>query len=216
MSTDTTRYGRLAAVYDTFTRWYSFGLVRRTTQAQIAQMGPGTKVLYAGCGTAEDALAAASEGAEVTAIDLSAAMVRRARARIAEAGLDNGVQLLQGDIMEHEETYDIVVANYFLNVFDESTSQRVLAHLCSLVRPDGAVFLADFETSATSGWARWVQFLYPLWAYVGCFLVAGNAVHAPYDYRSWLTDRGFTRQRRQSFSPTKGLPPLFATLEARR
>ncbi|HZN54564.1 MAG TPA: methyltransferase domain-containing protein [Candidatus Polarisedimenticolaceae bacterium] len=109
-------------------------------------LGPGARVLDAGCGTGSLALMLAREGFRVTAADLSADMIERARAKDAAGSVDWRVADLTA--MDLGLTCDALVSvadvfNHFetLDVW-ETVLRRARAHL----RPGGTVFV-DAMTS---------------------------------------------------------------------
>lgn len=69
----------------------------------------GMKLLDVGCGTARHAVEFASRGWKVCGVDRSSAMLKLARARAAEAGLN--VSLLEGDAQTFvaDDTFDVAV-----------------------------------------------------------------------------------------------------------
>ena len=79
-------YDRFAYVYDWLANAYSCGQIRVCKAAQIRNIAPGARVLYAGVGGGEDAVMAAQKGAHVTIIDLSPRMIAKATKRITAAG----------------------------------------------------------------------------------------------------------------------------------
>src|SRR6478735_3496059 len=80
-------YQRVATVYDGLAEVYSGGGIRRAKLAHLAWVEPGQRVLYVGAGTGLEAVAARSEGAQVTLIDTSSAMLERARRRFERSRL---------------------------------------------------------------------------------------------------------------------------------
>ena len=73
--------------------------------------------------------------------------------------------------------YDVVVASFFLNVFDEADMLRVLLHLVSLLVPGGRLLVADFAPPQGPAARRWLQRAYFGAAVrIACF-IAGGAVH---------------------------------------
>lgn len=72
----------------------------RTMAAVLAHAPAGSALLDLGCGTGLDAEFLARRGYNVTAIDWSPEMARRARARAAQAGLDGAVQVMPLSIQE--------------------------------------------------------------------------------------------------------------------
>ena len=53
-------------------------------------------------------------------------------------------------MLEHDRQnhYDVVVVNFFLNVFSEKQMRDMLAYLVTLVRPGGKLLISDFATPA--------------------------------------------------------------------
>jgi len=98
----------------------------------------GTEVLEAGCGTGAQtvALAQSSSGARITAVDVSAASLAEARARIATAGIGN-VEFRQADLL---------AAPFPPASFDHVFLCFVLEHL-----PDPAAVLAALRPVLRSG-----------------------------------------------------------------
>ena len=89
----------------------------------------GLSVLDVGCGLAHfaDHLERRYPGVEYAGIDLSPQMIAQARARRPDLRLEVG-NLLDYDLGRR---FDVVVANFFLNVFALAEARRVLAHLAT-------------------------------------------------------------------------------------
>ena len=111
--------------------------------------GPG--VLIAGCGTGQQAIAAATgygRNARLLAVDLSAASLTYARTKAAEHGIYN-VEFRQADIMELDaldDRFDIVVCSGVLHhLADPLRGWRILA---DLLRPGGAMRIALYSEAA--------------------------------------------------------------------
>ena len=85
----------MAGAYDVLAALYSLGAIARCKSAHLAGLRPGDAVLYAGAGTAAEAVEAAVAGAEVTVMDLSAGMLERARRRFQRRGLS--ARFVMGD-----------------------------------------------------------------------------------------------------------------------
>ncbi len=153
-------YDLIARVYDALGVIYSGGQIHAAKNSQLAEMRSGDRVLYVGVGPGEDAVLAAEHGAQVTCLDVSAQMLRQAEARMQRLGCQ--AEFLQADICEHrrQNHYDVVVVNFFLNVFDEAQMQAMLAHLVTLVRPGGKLLISDFAFPRGNVLARAVQAAY--------------------------------------------------------
>jgi ubiquinone/menaquinone biosynthesis C-methylase UbiE len=211
-------YESVAWCYEEIARLYSLGRIPEARACEVEQMRAGDAALYVGVGCGEDALLAARCGVAVTGIDLSRAMLDRARRRLAAEGLQADLQ--QVDLFEFGRGeglgdlgvgYDVVVANFVLNVFSPDRMRDALAHLVRLVRPGGRIMLADFAPPPASGFGRWLAaanylpLSYAAWAIGLC------ALHPIYDYAGELTRLGLAVSPRRDFPLLPGTPPLYAT-----
>jgi SAM-dependent methyltransferase len=111
-----------------------------------AGLRPGEVVLDVGCGAGIDALLAARQvgpTGRVLALDMTAAVVERARANARAAGFDH-VDVHEG-LMEAlpfpDGSVDVVVANGVLNL--STRPSRSLAEMYRVLRPGGRATLAD-------------------------------------------------------------------------
>ena len=84
------------------------------------ELRPGDRVLEIGCGWGSFALVAAGEfGAHVTGLTLSAEQASLARARVAAAGLDGRVAILEEDYRVHRGSYDKVASIEMIEAIGE-------------------------------------------------------------------------------------------------
>lgn len=123
-------YGRLARIYDAVAHLYSGGRIRALKASQIGELQSGQRILYAGVGTGEDAVLAANRQVTLTLLDASPLMLERAARKFQAAGGRDAIEIICADVLKHERPahYDIVVANFFLNIFAEPAMEAVLAH----------------------------------------------------------------------------------------
>ena len=97
----------------------------------------GSPVLELGAGTGRVTAALARAGHSVVAVDAAAAMLARAGVRLAEAGLADGVELVNGDMrtFEYKTTFPLVIApfNTLMHLYtiadQDAALARVRAHL---------------------------------------------------------------------------------------
>ena len=185
------KYNHTAWFYEQLAYVYSAGQIRASKASQLAEINAGDKVLYAGVGTGEDAILAMKKGASVTCIDLSGAMLKRAENRAKRAGVN--AEFIRGDLMKHDRTgqYDVICANYFLNVFTESLMKEVLAYLTTLLKPGGKIMIADFSIPRGNWLSRAAHVTYYRIANIFYWILAGNDLHPIYDYPRYLSDIGF-------------------------
>lgn len=111
-----------------------------------ARLRPGEVVLDVGCGAGIDSLLAArvvGPGGRVIGLDMTTAMVDRAREHAATAGF-GWVEVREG-LMEAiplgDAVVDVVVTNGALNLC--SRKSRALAEMLRVLRPGGRLSLAD-------------------------------------------------------------------------
>ena len=214
-------YDRVAFLYDEVSAVYSLGAIARSKRHHLGFLRPGDRVLYVGVGRGVDALAAARAGAAVTAIDLSESMLRRLRAAVANEGLR--MEIIQDDVsrLPVGGEYDVVVANYFLNLFSEPDARSMLEILLGHLRPGGQLCLADFAPvlgggySGSGGLGGLVTTIYYRVVNFAGWLLGICALHEIPDLPGWLTAQGLEIIEIARF-PVLGHPaPAYWTLVAK-
>src|SRR5215471_1883797 len=94
------------------------------------------RLLDAGCGTGENALLAASRGAEVTGIDVAPTAIARARAKASERGLTVRFEVADAlDLGRLGLTADTVIDSGVFHVFGDDDRARYVASLAAVLRP---------------------------------------------------------------------------------
>lgn len=115
-----------------------------------AGVGAGANVLDVGTGTGALAARFALFGCRVLGLDLSEAMLARARENVPTADFQQ-LDLL-GDWGELEtRRFDAVVSAYVLHEFDPETKLELLTRFANLLKPGGRVVVGDisFQTAAS-------------------------------------------------------------------
>ena len=196
------RYAIVGPVYDLISNIYSGKSIQHCKVAHLDQLKPGDKVLFAGVGHGRDALYAAQRGAEVTVVDLSETMLAKFSDVLKKEGATARlVRQVHSDIMTFNETekYDMVVANFFLNVFQREMMEKVLAHLITLGKPGAQVVVGDFALPTGNIFSRMFKTIYWYLAVVFFWMVAGNAVHNIYDYPQLMRKQGLQIKGKKHF-----------------
>jgi ubiquinone/menaquinone biosynthesis C-methylase UbiE len=206
----------MAWVYESLGQLYSGGKIYVAKASQIQEMRRGDAVLYVGVGPGEDAVLAGQLGAEVTCIDIAPKMLHKVEKRFLAAGATVG--LVCGDVLTYNpsEKYDVVVVNFFLNVFAERPMQAMLTHLATLVKPGGKLLISDFA-SPHGGWiARKFQAWY--WGVTNLFyyLLGLCAWHPIYDYPNYFEPAGLVLHGVQTFRVGRFGPRGFSAITAMR
>jgi len=144
-------YDKLAPVYDVMARALlaPFGGEERFRSQAIDTLDvrPGMRVLELGCGTGAMTARLLSRGAEVTAVELSTPMLKRARRRAPEA------RFLQRDMLTLDEgaSFDRVLFSFVLHEMTEDIRARAFAVArAHLVAGTGRVGVLDFAGAAPS------------------------------------------------------------------
>ncbi len=112
----------------------------------FAEVEPGDTVVDLGCGAGLDMLLAARRvgpTGRVIGIDMTAEMIDRARANIAEARLDN-VEVRHGLIEAlpvDDASVDWVISNCVINLSPEK--DRVFAEIARVLKPGGRMLVSD-------------------------------------------------------------------------
>jgi arsenite methyltransferase len=113
--------------------------------AQLAGLGPGSRVLEVASGRGRTARLLASElGAEVTGVELSAQSVAAAQQDASAARLERRVRFVQGDaaaLPAPSRTFDVVICECALCLFPRKGAAA--AEMRRVLRPGGVVAIAD-------------------------------------------------------------------------
>lgn len=181
-------YDRFASFYDKLADLYSGGQIYALKVSQISELNPGDRVLYVGVGGGEDAILAAQIRAAVTILDLSASMLDRAARKLEAAGLRDSVEIICSDVLEHDRTayYDIVVVNFFLNMFSGSTMKAILSHLAKMIKPGGKMLIGDFSYPSGSATTRAIQRGYYFHSMFNAWLFGGSSFHPMHNYPQYF------------------------------
>ncbi len=138
-------YDSLAALYDAQYARYRDDLPFYTRLADDY----GSPVLELGAGSARVSAALARAGHEVVGLELSKEMLTRGRARLEGLGLNDRVQLQQGDMrsFDLERTFPLVIApfNTFMHAYTLSDQDATLAAVKRHLAPSGLFALDLFN-----------------------------------------------------------------------
>jgi demethylmenaquinone methyltransferase / 2-methoxy-6-polyprenyl-1,4-benzoquinol methylase len=146
-------FDRIAGVYDPLNTAMTAGLHHRwrARAADLARVGPGSRVLDVATGTGDLALELArrvSPGGEVVGSDFAEGMLDRARRKAAAAaGADVRPRFEWADAMAlpyPDDSFDAATVGFGARNFDDLA--RGLAEMVRVVRPGGRVVVLEITT----------------------------------------------------------------------
>ena len=112
----------------------------------LGRLEPGERVLDLGSGAGTDSLVAAQmvgEGGHVTGIDMTAAMLAKARTAAAQMGMSN-VEFVEGEAESlpfRDESFDVVISNGVIDLIPDKDA--VFSELNRVLVPGGRMQIAD-------------------------------------------------------------------------
>lgn len=142
----------MSATYDSFARLYEadfanyYDDVRFFSELARRTGGPIMELM---CGTGRVLLPLAEDGYDVTGVDLSDDMLNLAREKVAEAGLEQRVTLVQGDIRTGQLPGGFmlvfITANSFMHMESVDDQLAALATIRPTLRRDGLLVIDLFS-----------------------------------------------------------------------
>jgi ubiquinone/menaquinone biosynthesis C-methylase UbiE len=188
----------MAKIYNLVTAVIAMGGNGRAQRYFLSSIRPDSRVLTVGCGPSRfnELLAAASDS--VTYLDIAPEMLAITERRVRALGLGDKHRFVCKDVMEFEpeSSYDVVLANFFLNTFEWEDCQKVLAQLVRFVAPAGILCIGD-EVKSEKLVTSWLQSLPRTLIFRLHKVLADQPMHPIYDYEPVLTELGFQVRDRQ-------------------
>jgi cyclopropane-fatty-acyl-phospholipid synthase len=133
----------------------------------LAEVGPGTRLLEVGSGWGSLAIRAGQRGARVTSITLSHEQIHLAEQRIEAAGLTDSVDIRLQDYREVRGTFDAIVSIEMIEAVGENHWPEYFMTLDRLLAPGGvvsiqAITMAHERVLATRRSFGWIQkYIFP-------------------------------------------------------
>ncbi|SHG95239.1 SAM-dependent methyltransferase [Streptoalloteichus hindustanus] len=121
---------------------------------EVGSLAPGT-ALDLGCGEGGDAIWLAGQGWRVTAVDVSATVLRRAAARALDAGVADSIRWERHDLPQSFPAglFDLVSAQFLHSpVAAEGEREKILRGAADAVAPGGVLLVISH-----AGWPSWLE-----------------------------------------------------------
>jgi len=158
-------YNRVARLYDALDLFFEHG--RYKALRRLPFEGLSGALLDAGVGTGRN-FPFYPDGSHVTGVDLSPAMLARARRRRDKLG--TAVVLREMNVMEMDfadDSFDGIISTFLFCVLDDEHQQAALEELRRVCRPGGTIRILEYAISENplrrfimKLWAPWVRFAY--------------------------------------------------------
>jgi SAM-dependent methyltransferase len=104
------------------------------------------QVLDAGCGTGEQALLAASSGADALGVDISPLAIEQARGKAASRGIKARFEVADAlSLGDLGLSFDTIIDSGLFHVLDDDNRARYVSSLASVLRPGGRLYLMCFS-----------------------------------------------------------------------
>lgn len=152
-------YRRQRFVYDATRKYFLLG---RDELLDALAPAAGERVLEIGCGTGRNLILAARKWPEARffGVDISAEMLRTARAKVAAAGLSERIVLAEGDATAFdpealfgESGFERVFLSYSLSMIPDW--RGALERALDVTAPEGRLLVVDFGMQdGLPGWVR--------------------------------------------------------------
>lgn len=214
-------FAPLGPTYDRYARLLSFGQDPRWRRFLVARVdvGPGDTVLDVATGTAAVAIELVRRtGCRVVGLDRSAEMLDAGRRRIESRGLQDRIELVQGNAERlpfEDESFDGLTFTYLLRYVDDPAA--TMRELTRVVRPGGPIAMLEFglpRGPARPAWELYVRaglpaigaLVSPGWRRVGSFL--GGSIrdfHRRYDLPRLWSEAGIEQVKLRRLSLGGGL-----------
>lgn len=141
-------YRRIAGVYDRLIEPMQAGV--RRVALDVIPPQPGWQVLDVGCGTGTGLAPYVEAGCRVLGVDVSAAMLERAIARLGDRA---ELHLTDGDTLPFDGgRFDLVTTSMVLHEVPTEARTALVAEMARVVEPDGRLLFIDFRFGSLRGW----------------------------------------------------------------
>jgi ubiquinone/menaquinone biosynthesis C-methylase UbiE len=145
----------------------------------LANVKRSNKVLDVATGTGSIAISlAADKGCQITGINISEAMLAKARENVNEFGLENATEFMKAsaeDILFNDGTFDVVTCSMSLH---HTNVRKALSEMVRVLKPNGRLAIADI--SANRMWRGPIGKIYRFFHRLKLTITRRNAEHVEF------------------------------------
>ncbi|MEN7548948.1 class I SAM-dependent methyltransferase [Rapidithrix thailandica] len=204
MATETTtnNFNWIAPFYDHLTRWVFRGWVQKS-QCWFLSLIPEQAhvlILGGGAGWIANAVLQQTKAKKITYIEASERMISLTRQKIKPGDAKKIIYIhgTEKDIPP-QAVYDVIITNFYLDLFPEAYLNKVVQLLADSVRGGGYWFYTDFNIGHRKWWGRtgqritvWGMYLFFKWTSG----IEGNRL---FHYGELIEKAGFARNWKADF-----------------
>jgi len=181
--------------YDWAVTLLTGGRVNHIKDKIAEKINSGDRVLDIGCGTGTLALRFLKKGARVDGLDSSRAMLEKAGALAAAAGLDRQLRLVHDSITRlpvrfPDQQFDVITATLALGEFSAEYRNFILRDCHLLLRPGGRLIIAD-EIYPENPFARFIYFSLMIGFWIPQFLILRRVIFPIKGLSASVVESGF-------------------------
>lgn len=139
---------------------FSFNSINKSQLAFLSHLVTQKTALIIGGGTGYflQKLLIQNAGIHITYVDVSAKMIAYSRKRIEEncpKDLDR-VNFICAAVEDLDyKTYDVIVCNYILDLFDNAAVKVLAEKFKKNLNPEGLLYVTDFHIAPSKGFLKW-------------------------------------------------------------
>lgn len=135
-------FNRIAPFYDLLVKVIFGSKLEYAQKAFINNINQGTRLLIIGGGTGSILeWLPENKQLKIDYVELSAVMLKKAKKRPQKG---NSVTFLEQDVLDVIGSYDIIIANFLLDCFNEKHLELVVNHLRKSLDKEGELYVTDF------------------------------------------------------------------------
>jgi ubiquinone/menaquinone biosynthesis C-methylase UbiE len=153
-------YDRITSVYDIIACVFSFNKINKSQLALLSHLDNQKTALILGGGTGYflHKMLEQNKTIQITYVDVSAKMIAHSKKRIEKncPNTLNRVTFICKAIEDLDwQTYDVIVCNYILDLFDDAGVQPLAKKFHQHLNPQGLLYVTDFQIPETNALLKW-------------------------------------------------------------